>query len=83
MKNVYCIRDNLSPDLKFGAPVIFDNDHQARRFLRTQVPPVAIPTYSILRVACFNEQTGEFENFEPRDVTFDKKEEVISDASSE
>lgn len=82
MKNVYCIRDNLANDLRFGAPVIFDNDHQARRFLATQVPPNAIPTYSIIRVACFDEITGQFENFEPRDVTFEKRE-VNSDAESE
>lgn len=82
MKNVYCIRDNLANDPRLGAPVIFENDHQARRFLSTQVPPVALPTYSIIRVACFDEITGVFENFEPKDVTFDKKE-VSEDASSE
>ena len=83
MKNVYCIRDNLANDPRLGAPVIFDNDHQARRFLVTQVPPSALPTYSIFRVACFDEITGSFENFEPKDVTFDKKEEVNDDAPSQ
>lgn len=82
MKNVYCIRDNLATEPKLGAPVIFENDHQARRFLASQVPPAALPTYSILRVACFDEVTGNFENFEPMDVTFAKKE-VDSDAQSE
>ena len=74
MKNVYCLRDNLSEEKKLGAPVIFDNDHQARRFLAIQVPPSARPTYSILRVACFNEFTGQFENFEPQDVSLARSE---------
>lgn len=82
MKNVYALRDNLSENRLLGAPVLFENDHQARRFLACQVPPAAIPTYSVLRIACYDETTGTFENFEPQDVTFDRKE-VTEDEASE
>lgn len=81
MKNVYSIRDNLSAAPVMGAPFLAENDHQARRFLYCQVAPAALPTYSVFRIACFDEVTGQFENFEPIDITAAKKE-VTNDAPS-